>query len=75
VGGTVGAGLEYKFKGGWIGGLEYRWTEFSGIIDPVTTAGNFWNGYTERHTVQQNTVRVGLSYLLNGPTFASILAK
>jgi len=74
AGGTVGAGLEYKFNGRWIGRVEYRWTEFSGIVDAASTAGIFWNGYTERHTAQQNTVRVGLSYLLNGPIFAPIFA-
>lgn len=63
AGGTVGGGLEYRFMGHWIGRIEYRWSEFSGISDAITNAGTFWNGYTEHHNIQENAVRVGLSYL------------
>ena len=69
-GGTVGAGLEYKLDGHWIGRMEYRYTDFGTVSNAITTGGGFWNGYTDRHSVTQNTVRIGVSYLFQGPITA-----
>jgi len=70
-GGTVGAGLEYMFNGHWIGRLEYRYTDFGTVSNSSTTAGGFWNGYTDHHRVTENTFEVGLNYLFHGPGVAA----
>jgi outer membrane immunogenic protein len=69
-GGTVGAGLEYKLDGHWIGRMEYRYTDFGTVSNAITTGGGFWNGYTDRHRFTENTLRVGVSYLFQGPITA-----
>jgi len=75
AGGTVGAGLEYAFNGHWIGRLEYRYANFGTFSNAITSGGGFWNGYTERVRLDENTVRVGVSYLFNGPIAMPILTK
>jgi outer membrane immunogenic protein len=65
AGGTVGAGLEYAFAAHWIGRLEYRYTGFGPFTNANTSGGGFWNGYTDRYLINQNAVRIGLSYLFH----------
>jgi outer membrane immunogenic protein len=48
---TVGAGLEYGFAAHWTGRLEYRYTDFGTVSSTATSAGPFWNGYTNRHAI------------------------
>jgi len=64
LGGTIGAGVEYLLSNYWIGRLEYRFTDFERITDPVANAGGFWNGYNVNKSRDENTVRVGISYLI-----------
>ena len=65
AGGTVGGGVEYAFNRNWIGRIEYRFTDFGTVSNTITSAGNFWNGYTDNHRLQENTARVGVSYLFH----------
>jgi outer membrane immunogenic protein len=67
TGGTIGGGLEYAFTGRWIGRLEYRYSDFGSVNNSITSAGTFWNGYTDSHHVTESNFHVGLSYLFNGP--------
>jgi outer membrane immunogenic protein len=65
---TVGAGLEYAFDGNWRGRLEYRYTDYGKFTDnTATSAGTFWDGYANHHTIRENTVRIGLTYEFGAP--------
>jgi outer membrane immunogenic protein len=64
VGFTVGAGVEYAFTANWSARVEYRFSDFSKAANSITSAGVFWNGYTDHHGVEENAVMFGLSYKL-----------
>ena len=64
---TVGGGLEYAFDGNWRGRLEYRYTDYGKFTDNTTSAGSFWDGYANHHTIRENTVRIGLTYAFGAP--------
>jgi outer membrane immunogenic protein len=56
VGFTVGGGLEYAITPNWSARAEYRFSDFGKFSNPVTSAGLFWNGYSNRHSVEENAV-------------------
>jgi len=60
---TIGGGLELRFQPRWVGRLEYSYTDFGTVSTTATSAGAFWNGYTNRHAITQDAVRLGVSYL------------
>ena len=67
IGPTIGAGLEYAAYGNWTLRVEYRYTDFGRFTDDVTSGGGFFNGYSEHHSVQEHTFRIGVSYWFNAP--------
>jgi outer membrane immunogenic protein len=62
VGFTVGGGVEYAINANWSARAEYRFSDFGKVSNPVTSAGFFWNGYANRHSVEDNAVLFGVSY-------------
>jgi outer membrane immunogenic protein len=62
VGFTVGGGVEYAINANWSARAEYRFSDFGKVSNPVTSAGLFWNGYANRHSVEDNAVLFGVSY-------------
>jgi len=65
TGGTIGAGVEYKPTNHWIGRAEYRYANYGSISYPLTSGGNFWNGFTDKKALYENMFHVGVSYLFN----------
>ena len=62
AGWTLGAGLEYALSRNWSIRAEYRYTDFGSFTDSPATAGAFWNGFNDRHSIKDQAVRVGVSY-------------
>jgi outer membrane immunogenic protein len=61
TGWTVGAGVEYGFNENWSVNVEYRYTDF-GTLKGHTA--NTDNGWYEKTSPTENTIRVGFSYHL-----------
>jgi outer membrane immunogenic protein len=59
---TVGGGVEYAINANWSARAEYRFSDFGKVSNPVTSAGLFWNGYSNHHSVEDNAVLFGISY-------------
>ncbi|HTO79467.1 MAG TPA: outer membrane beta-barrel protein [Methylocystis sp.] len=76
TGWTVGGGVEYRFMPNWSAKVEYLHAELSGSSNHGGGWGWGWN-IGDRHTLDLNLVRVGVSYhfdwtaLLKGPVIAS----
>lgn len=62
TGWTLGAGMEYAFTRNWTARIEYRYTDFGRFTDPVPVGVAFWGGFNHQHRVQEQAVRVGVSY-------------
>jgi outer membrane immunogenic protein len=59
---TLGAGVEYAFTDRWVARLEYDHYDFG----YQTTTGTNINGtYAFRHAINDDTLRLGVSYKLN----------
>jgi outer membrane immunogenic protein len=71
AGATIGAGVEYAIDANWSVRAEYRFSDFGKISNAPTSAGVFWNGYSEHHSVEENAVLFGISYKFGAPAAAA----
>jgi outer membrane immunogenic protein len=71
VGATIGGGVEYAIDANWSVRAEYRFSDFGKITNAPTSAGWFWDGYSERHSVTENAVLFGVSYKFGAPAAAA----
>lgn len=67
VGFTVGGGVEYAINANWSARAEYRFSDFGKVSNPISSAGLFWNNYSDRHSVTENAVLFGISYKFGAP--------
>lgn len=68
TGWTVGGGIEYVLSGAWRVRAEYRFTEFGLPSDYISPAVNPYYEGSNRHTLTENAVKVGLIYSFGEPT-------
>jgi len=75
VGGTIGAGVEYAVTSNLIVRAEYRYADFGTVSNNLTAGGNFWNGYTDHHRLEENSVRFAITYLFGWPSSGPVAAR
>jgi outer membrane immunogenic protein len=75
AGWTLGGGVEYAFAPNWTARIEYRYTDYGSFSDATAAAPvTFWSGESIKHKLQENAVRVGVSYKFGGPA-GSVVAR
>jgi outer membrane immunogenic protein len=72
---TVGAGLEYALSANLSARVEYRFSDFGTLTNPITSGGAFWNHYMDSHSVQENAVLFGISYKFGAPPPPVVAAR
>ena len=63
---TAGGGLEYAVSRNWRIGVEYRYSAYKHTDIPFA-AGDFWNGFSDQHKLDDNAVRFRLIYAFAAP--------
>jgi outer membrane immunogenic protein len=67
TGWTLGAGVEYAISNNWSARAEYRYTDFGSFSNTTAAGTTFWSAAVLRHKLQEQSVRVGISYKFGGP--------
>lgn len=68
TGWTLGGGLEYAFNANWSARVEYRYNSYGNVTNATVIAPvTFWSGESLRHSLSDQTVRVGISYHFASP--------
>jgi outer membrane immunogenic protein len=75
AGWTLGAGVEYAFAPNWTARIEYRYTDYGSFSDTTAAAPvTFWSGESIKHKLQEQAVRIGVSYKFGAPA-APVVAR